>query len=404
MAFKKVLAKNKQGYKWECVKDGPLDAATGKRKQVRRRADTKREAEANVDTAIALLSKGIHEKQADRITFEEVGWEWYETYSKSGVKRNTLRLRRHFLRFLNNYYGKMPISRITHNVHQKALNKMDDEGYSRSTIEQTHATANMVFKYGIRNKVLLDNPALGSMMPKRTVTVEDIENSSVEDEYLNRDELHQIIDAAKNHGLEGDFEMIFLEMFSGMRPGEMFALKYQDLIVEENRISITKTIYHEKLNMFRYELTPPKTPAGIRSFTIDEIVVQMLDVYIKKWKAIDKAHRPEHEAQFIFRRKSGWPYNSYHLRSRFQRLMKYTAITKTFTPYIFRHTYVSMLAEAGVDLQTIMQRIGHEDSKTTLRVYTHVTKIMQKNADEKIRVAFKDILEKPFEKPILQDS
>jgi len=75
-----------------------------------------------------------------------------------------------------------------------------------------------------------------------------------------------------------------------------------------------------------------------------------------------------------------------------ERLLKKTSIKKEATPHIFRHTHISMLAEAGVDLKTIMQRVGHDDPETTLRIYTHVTEKMRKDANEKIRIHFADIL------------
>ncbi len=49
---------------------------------------------------------------------------------------------------------------------------------------------------------------------------------------------------------------------------------------------------------------------------------------------------------------------------------------KHLTTYIFRHTHISMLAELGVPLKTIMQRVGHNYPNTTLSIYTHVTKSM----------------------------
>ncbi len=72
--------------------------------------------------------------------------------------------------------------------------------------------------------------------------------------------------------------------------------------------------------------------------------------------------------------------------------MKKTTIKKHATPHIFRHTYISMLAEAGVDLITIMQRVGHRDEKITLGIYTHVTQKMQNNADQKIKKHFAEVL------------
>lgn len=52
-------------------------------------------------------------------------------------------------------------------------------------------------------------------------------------------------------------------------------------------------------------------------------------------------------------------------------------IQKELTSHIFRHTLVSRLAENKVPLKTIMDRVGHADSKTTQQIYTHVTKSMK---------------------------
>ncbi|MCP3795661.1 tyrosine-type recombinase/integrase [Paenibacillus sp. CH40] len=57
-----------------------------------------------------------------------------------------------------------------------------------------------------------------------------------------------------------------------------------------------------------------------------------------------------------------------------------------------------MLSEAGVDLKTIMKRVGHDDPETTLKIYTHVTEKMKKDANEKIRIHFADILNFNFTK------
>ena len=51
-----------------------------------------------------------------------------------------------------------------------------------------------------------------------------------------------------------------------------------------------------------------------------------------------------------------------------------------------------MLTEAEVDLKTIMDRVGHEDSKTTIDIYTHVTEKMREDATDKIKKRYGDIL------------
>jgi integrase len=62
---------------------------------------------------------------------------------------------------------------------------------------------------------------------------------------------------------------------------------------------------------------------------------------------------------------------------------KIADLNKERTPYTLRHTHTSLLAEAGVGLEEIMQQLGHTDDDTTKRVYLHVTKDMKKEAAHK---------------------
>ena len=84
---------------------------------------------------------------------------------------------------------------------------------------------------------------------------------------------------------------------------------------------------------------------------------------------------------FIFVTKNGIPIqnNSFNLaiQKANKRLKK--PIDKHLTSHIFRHTLVSRLAENNVPLKAIMARVGHSDSRTTNKIYTHVTKKMDDN-------------------------
>lgn len=73
-------------------------------------------------------------------------------------------------------------------------------------------------------------------------------------------------------------------------------------------------------------------------------------------------------------------------------ILKKTTITKPAIPHIFRRTHISMVAEAEIDLATIMKRVGHDDEKTTLKIYTHITEKMKRNANEKISNYFSEVL------------
>ncbi|WP_306798708.1 tyrosine-type recombinase/integrase [Oceanobacillus saliphilus] len=99
-----------------------------------------------------------------------------------------------------------------------------------------------------------------------------------------------------------------------------------------------------------------------------------------------------HDANFIFCRSNGYPFIQKNIIMRMNRLLGYTKIEKHATPHIFRHSHISMMTEAGIDLATIMEKVGHEDMKTTMKIYTHVTNKMKKDASAKVRTLYENAL------------
>ena len=65
------------------------------------------------------------------------------------------------------------------------------------------------------------------------------------------------------------------------------------------------------------------------------------------------------------------------------RLLKKTNLNPELTPHSLRHTHTSLLAEAEVGLEEIMDRLGHQDDEVTRKVYLHVTTEMKKEASDK---------------------
>ncbi len=397
MYFEKIDANNKQGYKYICIGDGPPDPVTGKRTQIKRRGDTKKEASARVKQAVDLLKeRGINEKKLKSITFEMVAQEWLEEYSR-GKKNSTIRVRKNEISTLNGYIAKTNIDKISSKGYQRILNDLSDKGRARTTIEGVHVTAGMVMRYAAKEKYIKDNPCVGAVIPSKALTVEDIERNPVEEGYLEHKEITEFLEAVKVHGMEYDLERFYLLAFTGLRSGELCALKWSDVDFERNTIRITKTLYNPDNNMLKYELTPPKTAAAIRTVDVnDKIMIILKELYTKcktLIAAIAELTDEYHDEDFIFCRENGTPYIQKSIINRMQRILDKTSITKRATPHIFRHTHISMMAEAGVDITTIMKRVGHDDMKTTLKIYTHVTDKMKSNAADKVNDHFQSILQ-----------
>ncbi|WP_282434400.1 tyrosine-type recombinase/integrase [Desulfosporosinus orientis] len=72
----------------------------------------------------------------------------------------------------------------------------------------------------------------------------------------------------------------------------------------------------------------------------------------------------------------------------------YHSHNKHITLHSFRHTHISLLIEAGVDIKAIQQRVGHTDINTTMNIYAHMTKNMKEKASQAFSERMKGLSEK----------
>ncbi|MCM3180942.1 site-specific integrase [Cytobacillus horneckiae] len=170
--------------------------------------------------------------------------------------------------------------------------------------------------------------------------------------------------------------------------GELLALKWKDIDFEGNTINITKTYYNPRNVTKDYQLLPPKTKGSIRKITIESEVVTTLKKHKLKQKEVKlQVGNDFYDKDFVFGRFNapyyGYPHFIKTIENRMRSLLKKTSINKKITPHSLRHTHTSLLAEAGVELLQIMDRLGHTEDATTTQVYLHITKDRKKEASQK---------------------
>ncbi|WP_370657575.1 tyrosine-type recombinase/integrase [Streptococcus pneumoniae] len=61
---------------------------------------------------------------------------------------------------------------------------------------------------------------------------------------------------------------------------------------------------------------------------------------------------------------------------------------KLFSSHIFRHSHISFLAESGLPIKSIMDRVGHSNAKMTLEIYSHTTEDMEDKLVNKLDTIF----------------
>lgn len=376
----------KRGDKWSFTVDIGVDPISGKRKQKTSSGyATKKEAQAEANKILHELGTGTYIKETE-VSFTAYGEEWIEAYKATGrVKKSTVRSRKMIVDILSRYFSNAKVKDITRKVYQKTLNKMKPD-YSDNTMSTIHGVARMMFASAKKDGLIKIDPTEHAIVPRTAQTVEEIENNAEIPKYLEKEELAKFLRIAKEHGMDGDYETYLTLAYTGMRLGEFLVLRESDIDFEECVISITKTYFNEKNKISDYELLPPKTKKSTRKIDVEPIVIKVIEDYLSRLKPYKMAHRKTyHDKGFIMpntEKNPGYPRTHKTINDRMRRLLKIAELNEDLTPHSLRHTHTSLLAEAGVTLEEIMDRLGHQNDMTTKSVYLHVTKTRKKEASK----------------------
>lgn len=376
------------GAKWSFTIDRGPDPSTGRRRQVTRSGfDTLEQAENACTALIYELKNGTFIEESN-ILFKDFTQEWLSIYEKTHkVKVSSVRIRRHEINKLLPYFAHIRIKDITRKMYQEALNDLKDKGLADNTLAGVHTTGRMIFKKAIEYELIKKDPTQFARAPRTQVTIEELEQEVEVPEYLEKEDLALFLKTARAKGLERDYIIFLTLAYTGIRVGELCALKWKDIDFREGLISITKTYYNPNNNTVAYQLLTPKTKRSRRVIEVDKIVLDELEKH-HAWQNKIKMKKRDvyHDKDFVFAKTENYPGCPELIKiieNRMSRLLKIAKLNESLTPHSLRHTHTSLLAEAGVGLPEIMDRLGHQDDETTKNIYLHVTKTMRKEAAQK---------------------
>ncbi|GAA0455392.1 site-specific integrase [Alkalibacillus silvisoli] len=375
----------KRGKKWAYRAYAGKNPITGNDKQVSKSGFlTKKDAQL----AAAMFERQFHKGEyiePSALTFEDLTKEWEKHYSVD-AKESSVRARNKALKHAIAKFGNDSIQSINKQEYQAFIDEISKK-FSRNYVSSIHTSANMVFEYAHGINLIQGIPTEKIRLPKKKKTVHDIENESIRDKFLEKEELEEFLLMAKNNGLESDLLLFTTLAYTGLRIGELLALKWSDIDFEAHTLRVSKTYYNPNNNKKAYQLLTPKTDKSIRTITIDEIVVNLLLEHKHEQDEIKKENEPFYKDEsFIFATNEGYPKTIRLVGMRMERLLNMTNKGKKddekkyVTPHSFRHTHTSLLIEANVHIKEIQERLGHSDINTTMDIYAHMTKGIKKEA------------------------
>ncbi|MCP0885882.1 site-specific integrase [Ligilactobacillus sp. WILCCON 0076] len=349
-----------------------INQATGKRVETTRRGfSTKKEAKLTLDQLKIDFAQG--KTKREDIKFDDLFEQWFETYQTTVKNTTASQIRYRYEHFFKSDIGSRYISKISPAFLQKIVNSKSKKYKNYKNLFLSVA---MPLKYAYKLGAISLNPIERIIYPN-TLEIGAAKRMKKEDNFYNRKELIEFLNETEKFDTKL-FTFFRLLAFSGMRVGEAYALTWKDIDFKSGKLSINKTV---SLNMATNKtvINAPKTKESIRDIYLDKKTISIL----AKWKLLQSKNmfqqgiNIKQTNQLIFTNDSNRLTSSTTSVYWLRKIYKNTNVSKRITAHGFRHTHASLLFEAGASIKEVQARLGHSNSKTTLDIYTHVTKNRQ---------------------------
>ena len=373
------IRKRKDG-RWEGRYTAGYDPKTGKRIIKNVLGKTQAEVKQKLSTAMEAC-KAVDVVRSDDYTVAEWLRTWFALYAKPNIRPTTARsyqgsIELHIIPRI----GCIKLNKLTgrdiqklykdlmENGRLRKAQKSKQPGLSSTTVRGIHMMLHNALDRAVKERLILRNPTEDCIIPKV---------QKQEMIILHPEDMKAYLEAAEKRGV---LPMFYLELVSGIRKGELVALRWEDLDVEHRTISVSK----QALGGLGKELVVnrPKTENSIRAISIPQDAVDLLV----------REHEKHPENPYLFPSPlTGGMYHPDSVVNLHKKILKDAGL-EHIRFHDLRHTFATMALQNGVDVKTVSNMLGHYDAGFTLRTYTHATRQMQEQAAEKMGNFMKQVL------------
>lgn len=333
----------------------------GMRKYIR--GKDQKELEEKVLKAQIMVNAGVDICSEE--TFGHFAQMWYDIYKKPYLWENSQNAIKYVMnQHILPYIGGYRLRDISPMQIQSIMAALSDK--SNSLQSKVLIALRSIFKAAQENGLVAKSPVSVTLRAGGKKTQEKIALTPEESELL--------LSRIKNKRAK-TFAMIALN--TGMRRGEIIALRWKDIDFREKIIHVSSNaLVKEGKTEVDAEV---KTPAAIRNIPLPEA--------LEKW--LLQQQKPLSHSQFVVAMENHQALTKSSFRSMW-RLVERELPNKHLTAHILRHTYITRLFEAGLDIKEVQYLAGHSTVDMTLRVYTHYDRqSREKQTIEKVREAFR---------------
>ncbi|MEK3976225.1 site-specific integrase [Psychrobacillus sp. FSL K6-1267] len=363
--IKPYIKKNRKYYMFKVYLG--VDPLTGKSKYTTRRGfETIKKAEHALARIKLQVANGTFRKQHAE-TYQEVYDLWIAQYEKtveeSTFVKTTGIFRNHILPAMGDY----KITMINYAICQRHMYEWADK-LKRFRIVKSYASK--VLDFAIKSEYIQTNPFALVEISNRTKKVQYAKVKS--ENFYTKEQLNKFLQCMEQESNFKAYALFRLLAYSGIRKGEALALNWDDINFSKNEIRINKALSKGKEN----KLLIGSTKTGVTlNLKMDSTTMGILNEWKKRQRqdCLVLGYDTLQPNQLVFNNR----YNDF-LQPTITRKWLQNILTKYKLPHItthgFRHTHSTLLFEAGCVMKEVQDRLGHSDLRTTMNIYTHVSK------------------------------
>ena len=337
------------------------------------------EAQKRLREILTELDKGIFTKPG-KTTLADYLNIWLQDYCKPSLSPRTLELYSYICRVhLIPTIGKITLTELKPQHLQNLYSRKLSSGLSPRTVQLCHVAIHKALKNAVRINLLSRNVADAVQKPK-------IQRPEMHP--MTENDLSRFLDAAK----QGNYYTLFYTyLFTGMRRGELLAVRWSDLDLSGMQISVSRTMKY--LNGVKNHITfrEPKSQKSRRLIALSPSNVAVLEEHRKDQEQMRESLQlpPITENDLIFTHWDGSPLLPPTVTHAWMKLVRKCGL-KGIRLHDARHTHATIMLKQGVHPKIVQERLGHSTISTTLDTYSHVAPGLQEAA----AMAFDDILQK----------
>ena len=353
--------KRKDG-RWECSIS--LGSESGHKKYRSFYGKTKEEAELKM--VMACQSEEHCNEEITEMTVKELALEWFSV-SKNRIKESTaanyrMKIEKHIIPA----FGGMNVALIKAKAVYEFMEKKLHDGLSARYISDIMVVLKSIFRYAAR-EYRINNVIDGIIMPKK---------AKPEITIMSKDEQKRLVTYINDNRSTSTLG-VALSLYTGMRIGEVCALRWENIDTEKRVLTVRHTIQRiqcfEGDNKTKVIIAEPKSQSSRREIPIPDCLIPML----KELKGKNSA--------FILTGTEK-PIEPRTMQYRFKRILENAGV-REYNYHVLRHCFASGAIELGFDVKTLSEILGHSSVQITLDRYIHTSMEHKRNCMNLLTIA-----------------